>query len=280
MDISIIIPCYNETPSVLEETIRQVHQSLTKANLPSYEILVINDGSTKYEYSTREKNTRLIHHEIKKGYGASLKTGLRESKYKWIGITDADGTYPNEDFDKLIQASHNVDMVIGARDRNGIPKLRRFPKWVLRTFASYLSNENIIDLNSGMRIFKKSMALEFYKLYPNGFSFTSTITMAAFTNGYEVKYFPINYRERSGSSHIHPIKDTVRFFSLVTRLSLYFNPLRFFLPLTLVFLVAAVLRGLRDYALQQSFGGLTLILFFMAFQTLFFGLLAEIMSKK
>ena len=123
------------------------------------------------------------------------------------------------------------------------------------------------------------MALKFWHLYPNGFSFTSTITMAGITHNFKIKFHKIDYHKRIGTSSIRPIKDTIRFFTLVTRLALYFNPKKFFLPLSLFFLFLALLRGGRDYLLDGSLGGLTLILFFMAFQIFFFGLMAEIINK-
>ncbi len=124
------------------------------------------------------------------------------------------------------------------------------------------------------------MSKQFWNLYPNGFSFTSTITMGAFTSGYEVKYIPIDYYKRDGKSHIHPIKDTIGFFTLVSRLTLYFNPIRFFMPLSFILLILAIARGIRDYLVTESLGGLTLVLFFMSFQVFFFGLLAEIIRRK
>ncbi|MFC1727915.1 glycosyltransferase family 2 protein [Nanoarchaeota archaeon] len=275
-EITFIIPCYNEHPKVLQKTIDDLKKGLDKI---TYELIVVNDGSTKHEYS-KIKHAKLISHKQNKGYGASLKTGIKNSKYSWIGIADSDGTYPVKDFPKLIKHMSDNDMVVGLRDKKGVPLLRKFPKLILRKLASFLANYKIPDLNSGMRLFKKDIALKFWKLFPEGFSFTSTITMACLTNGYDVKYVPIDYYKREGDSSISPIKDTIRFFNLVLRLTLYFNPVRFFIPLATLFFALFIWRGLRDYLLQGSFGGLTLVLFFMAFQTFFFGLLAEIINKK
>lgn len=279
--ISIVIPCYNERPEVLLNTVDQVDKSLKNSHLEAYEILVVNDGSSKYDYSLLGSDPRftLLAHMVNKGYGASLKTGILHARYAWIGITDADGTYPNTLFADFAAVADQYDMVVGARPWGDISRLRRLPKKLLTTFSSFLANDRIVDLNSGMRIFRKDLALKFWRLYPDGFSFTSTITMGCLTNGYDLHYIPIVYEKRAGKSHIKPIKDTVRFFSLVTRLTLYFNPLRVFLPLSLIFFLAATGRGVRDYILTQGLGGMALVLFFMAFQVFFFGLLAEIISK-
>jgi glycosyltransferase involved in cell wall biosynthesis len=280
--LSLIIPCYNEAPDVLQETIAGIHAAMQEVPAVVYEILVVNDGSTKYTYDPAQidaQGARLIQHRINQGYGASLKTGITHAQHDWIAITDADGTYPNARFGDLIKASAGYDMVIGARSWGDIGWLRRMPKWVLTRFTSFLAKRDIQDLNSGMRIFRKSLAHQFWPLFPSGFSFTSTITMGAVTNGWEVAYVPIDYFKREGQSTLHPIKDTIRFFTLVSRLAMYFSPSRFFVPMSLILAILAVLRGLRDYWLTSAFGGLTLVLFFMAFQVFFFGLIADIISK-
>ncbi len=280
MELSIVIPCYNEHPTVLKNTIDEIKEGFSEHKEIKYEIIVVNDGSKGYNYELQEDNVRIITHKQNKGYGASLKTGIKNSKYNWIGITDADGTYPNKEFPRLVKLSKDQDMVVGARDKKDLSLIRRIPKWFLIKLSSYLANNKIPDLNSGMRIFKKDLALRFENLYPEGFSFTSTITMAFLTNNLNVKYTRISYNKRKGKSKIHPIKDTVRFFSLVLRLSLYFNPIRFFMPLSSMLILAAIARGIRDFMIQGSLGGLTLILFFMSFQVFFFGLIAEIINKR
>lgn len=279
-EITIIIPCYNEIPEILKETVLKAELSLKKVENLNYEIIVVNDGS-RYNYNEIiSPQWKIINHEKNKGYGAALKTGIKNSKYAYIGIADADATYPVDKFDLLIKDVDNYDMIVGSRSWKHIGFLRKLPKYLLTVFANFLANYNIPDLNSGMRIFKKDVAMEFWKLYPDSFSFTSTITMGFITNGYSVKYIPIDYFKRKGKSSIHPIKDTINFFALVSRLALYFNPLRVFIPLTIFSLMLAIARGLRDYLLLGAFGGLTLVFFFMSFQIFFFGLLADIINKK
>src|SRR5690625_1152768 len=103
--------------------------------------------------------------------------------------------------------------------------------------------------------------------------------MAIITNDYKLKFNDIEYSILIGQSTILPVKVTLRFFSLVTRLALYFNPKKFFIPISLVLAILALLRGGRDYVVEGSLGGVTLLLFFIAFQVFFFGLLAEIINK-
>ena len=104
--------------------------------------------------------------------------------------------------------------------------------------------------------------------------------MICITNFFKVTSLDIPYYRRIGHSGIKPVRDTLRFFSLIFRLGLYFKPLRFFIPLSGICFLLATVRGLRDVLADNHFGGLTLIFFFMAFQIFFFGLIAEIINKK
>ena len=77
----------------------------------------------------------LLQHHANRGYGASLKTGIRHARYETLCITDADGTYPNERIPDLLSAmtDAHADMVVGARtgDYVHIPLARRPAKWVI-----------------------------------------------------------------------------------------------------------------------------------------------------
>jgi hypothetical protein len=205
---------------------------------------------------------------------------LRHAKFSWIGIIDADGTYPAEKFAEMLRLTTEFRMIVGARSWADISWLRRIPKRCLTWLASFLADYPIPDLNSGMRVFHREIYDEYRRIYPDRFSFSSTLTMVSLTGGFETCFVKIDYNERSGGSSIDPLKDPIRFWYQLLRLSLYFRPLRFFVPLSGVIGVVAVLRGLRDLAINDHFGGLTLVLFFMAFQVFFFGLIAEIINKK
>ena len=282
---SVIIPVYNEGRSI-RKTVESILAVFKKMERDDFEILPVNDGSKDNSLEILQSITspfvKVTDHTENMGYGSALKSGIKRAKYDHIIITDADGTYPVEDIPRLIRYIDDYDMVVGSRTgrKVNIPLIRRPAKFMLNLFASYLAGRYIPDLNSGLRIFRKDIALKYWALFPKGFSFTSTITMCCLTNGYAVKYVPINYFKRVGKSSIHPIKDTIRFFELTTRLSLYFNPMRIFFPTSLLFFVAGALRGWRDYLLVDHLGGLSLILFFIAFQIFFFGMVATIISKR
>lgn len=224
--ITIVIPAFNEEGAVVRE-IQALHTAMQEAGRP-YEIIVVDDGSTdKTAERAATQNIKLIRRDRNYGYGAALKAGIAEANYDWILITDADGTYPASAIPTLLEYLPDADMVVGARTGKIVqaPWVRRGPKWILRNYASYLAAQRIPDLNSGMRIMRKSVVERFLDLLPSGFSFTTTITLGMISNGYNVIYQPIDYFKRVGNSKIRPA-DFFRFFLLITRLMLLFRPVR------------------------------------------------------
>jgi len=279
-NLSIIIPAYNEEEgisSVLDETIKIMEQ--TSIN---YEIIVVNDGSTDETAKIAgNKPVRLINHPINKGYGAALKTGIRKAKYPLICITDADGTYSPQYIPELIKNINDADMVVGSRtgSKVAIPLLRKPAKWILNSLANYLTGVKIPDLNSGLRIFSKEVINIFTPICPNGFSFTTTITLALLTNNYSVSFIPINYDHRIGKSKIRPVRDSINFFNLIIRTVTYFAPLKVFIPISLILALIGI--GLLVYRAITG-GGLAVtivVIFLAALQIATVGLLADLISK-
>jgi glycosyltransferase involved in cell wall biosynthesis len=278
---SFIIPCHHEAASAITGTVEAIVASMESLPEVAYEIIMVNDGDWPDALPAfSDARISWLNHDKNRGYGASLMSGIMRSQYDWIGIIDADGTYPAGHFKRFFEFTNEYDMIVGKRNLSDIPFIKRFPKYLLQTVASFITSEAIPDLNSGMRLFKKEIVIKYIKLFPKRFSFTTTLTMICSTNFYKVRLIDIPYYKRIGKSGIRPIKDTTHFFSLVFRLALYFKPLRVFVPLSALVAAGAIARGVRDVIADNHFGGLTLVLFFMAFQIFFFGLIAEIINKK
>ena len=281
--VSVVIPVYNEIDAI-QETIAEVARYMTDSGL-SFEIILVDDGSSDGTGEIIEKQTvpcvKSVHHEVNRGYGAALKTGLEHARFDLIAITDADGTYPNERLPWLVGEIGDNDMIVGARvGKNAkIPALRKPAKKALNQLANYLSETKIPDLNSGFRVMRKGVVKRFTHILPDSFSFTTTITLAMLSDGYKVKYVPIDYFHRAGNSKIHPIKDTIRFTQLVIRTVMYFNPLRIFIPLSLALFFAAFL--VLVYRLITGDGLLIFgtVLFVSAIQVLTTGMLADLIDK-
>lgn len=276
--ITLLIPAYNE-----ENGIGPVLEAVKRLGLPG-EILVVDDGSTDRTFEVaRASGVEVIRHDVNRGYGQALKSGILASQYDIIVITDADGTYPNEQIRNLLSHMRTHDMVVGARTgaNVNIPLVRRPAKKFLNVLANYLAGTEIPDLNSGLRAFRKDVAKQFFHILPSGFSFTTTITLAMLSNGYRVKYLPIDYHQREGRSKIHPIRDTVGFTTLIVRTTLYFNPLKVFMPLSgLVFLSAIVLLIYSKFVLHRVMDISVIVLLSAALQIAVIGMLADLIDKR
>lgn len=277
--VSIVIPAYNEEKGIAASLSHLLE--IMKATDLEFEVIVVDDGSKDKTAEMIEKfkgEIKLIRQEINRGYGASLKAGIEQAQYDLIAITDADGTYPADRLPELVGWLKDYDMAVGARTGNHvkIPLLRRLPKIILNKYANYLVKYDIPDLNSGLRVFRKDLYKKFRNLLPSGFSFTSTITLAMLSNSYRVKYVSIDYYKREGKSKIKPIRDTINFFKLVSKITLYFDPLRIFMPITISLLaLGAALLG-YDVFWGDNITDKTILVFFLGMQFGLIGILADI----
>ncbi|MBI4781132.1 MAG: glycosyltransferase family 2 protein [Oscillatoriophycideae cyanobacterium NC_groundwater_1537_Pr4_S-0.65um_50_18] len=279
---SLIIPAYNEQLGIAP-VLQQLQTILNDAQC-EYEIIVVNDGSTDDtgKLLRSHPGIRLIEHRRNLGYGAALKTGIRNAQHPLIVITDADGTYPNERIPELVTLATQSDMVVGARIGANVKysKIRRIPKWFLVNFAQWLTQSKIPDLNSGLRVFRKSTVERFLNILPNTFSFTTSITVAMLMNNYLVHYEPIDYHMRVGKSKIKPIRDTLRFVQLIVRTGVYFAPLRVFMPLAGLFFAGFLFTFLQDLLVREDLTERTLILLIASTQIAIFALLADMIDKR
>ncbi|MBT4139419.1 MAG: glycosyltransferase family 2 protein [Candidatus Latescibacteria bacterium] len=279
--VSIIIPAYNEENAIVE-TIEQV-RAVMSASQYDYELIIVNDGSTDQTgEKARIAGARVLNHEVNQGYGAGLKTGIVAAQGDWIVIPDADGTYPNERIPDLLSEAGPNDMVVGARvgEAAKIPLIRRPAKWVLAQFANYLAETKIPDYNSGLRVFRKDVAKRFFKILPQGFSFTTTITLSSLCNGYRVKYIPIAYYERTGKSKIKPIRDTYRFFMLILRTTVYFNPMKVFMPISFILFSMGIAKLAHEIYTAGGLAETSVFLILASFQMAALGLLADMIDKR
>lgn len=282
-ELSIVVPAYNESRSIAD-----VLAGLKKelADKLIYEIIVVNDGSTDNSRKILEAipDIKLISHKINRGYSSSLKTGIENSQYDWILTFDSDGSHPPHQITDLIKFSDEYDLIVGARigKKAHDTIFRKTGRRIVTSFAQYISKAQIPDINSGFRLFKKELAKKFWHLFPEGFSFSTTLTVASHVGRYAVKYVPIeSYKRQAGKSGIKPIQDMAGFLNIVTRLAIYFKPLRVFVPLSIFFFIAAILSVGIGYYLTQGFLDTTFaVLFNLSIQSLIFGFIAEMIVKR
>jgi glycosyltransferase involved in cell wall biosynthesis len=282
LDVSVVLPVYNEKGHVRTEVDR-IRVALD-ASPYSYEIVVVDDGSDdgSGEQLRAIDGIRLIQFSQNRGSGSARKAGTHAARGRVVVWTDADMTYPNHEIPQIVKELDGYDQVVGARtSEQGTVKVARVPaKWFVRKLASYLVETDIPDLNSGLRAFRADVARQYLNLLPKGFSCVTTITMAFLANGYSVKYVPIEYSERAGTSKFHWWKDTRRYLTQVIRLVLSYNPLRIFMPLGLILVSIGLAKGAYDWVIYDfHLATNTLLILFAAFQVFAIGLLADLFVR-
>jgi glycosyltransferase involved in cell wall biosynthesis len=287
--VSVIIPAYNEQDSLLHQ-IELIRRALDNAGF-LYEIIVVDDGSEDRTFDVAvQSQVRVLRHPKNLGYGSSLKTGIRAARYETIAIIDADGTYPADQIPVMMEKLATADMVVGSRTGEDVtvPITRRPAKWMLQVLATRIAGQKIPDLNSGMRLFRRECALQYFPILSNKFSFTTTITLAYMADDYRVVYHPINYYARMGRSKIVPWH-FVDFLVLILRISMIFNPLKIYLPLAIIFGGLGVLKATYDILalflrtpqagwplfLQPTLSTSAVLLIFTGLQFLLIGMVAD-----
>lgn len=250
-DLCVIIPAHNEEGAV-EMTVARVREVLAPLSI-RHEIILVDDGSKDGTRAAAERaGARVIASPVNRGYGWALKRGIGASQSAYVAILDADGTYPPEVLPHFLELAQSAEMVVGDRSNamNNVPWIRRPAKWVLSKLANFLARQKIPDLNSGLRVFQRAPLERFLALLPDGFSFTSTITLCMICSYMRVDYVPIDYGKRIGNSKIRAV-DFFNFVMLVLRIVMLFQPLRIFMPLGAVLFALGLAKGIYDLTLMN-----------------------------
>jgi glycosyltransferase involved in cell wall biosynthesis len=276
-NVSIVIPAFNEAQG-LPEVLNNLRAWMERGA----EVIVVDDGSTdETARVAADAGARVIRHRHNRGYGASLKSGIRAAERDIVVTFDADGQFDTNDLEKIVNALHDSDMAVGVRPKGaGSPTLRKPGKWLLGKTANYLAQTQIPDLNCGFRALPVETALRFLNLLPNGFSFTTTLTLAMFKDGYNVAYVPITVHPRTTGKSSVRVADGFNTLLLIIRIIALFDPLKVFLPASALLFLAGIGYWIFD---SIALGRLNIpsgavILIVSAIMVFMFGILADQVS--
>ncbi len=270
--LSIVLPCYNE-----QDNLPNLLPTLKKL-FADAEIILVDDASTDQSCAIAETHqVQVIRHKHNLGNGACIKTGARAASGEVVVFMDADGQHNPQDIDKLLdKLDEGYDMVVGARAGSSHASLlRRIGNGFYNRLASYISRFEIEDLTSGFRAARAELFRKFLHLYPNGFSYPTTSTMAFIRSGYQVGYQPIVALKREGKSHIRPIKDGLRFLVIIFKIGTLFSPLKLFVPISILHFVVGVSYYLYTYTTQGRFTNMSAIFIIASMLIFLIGLISE-----
>ncbi|MBU1057802.1 MAG: glycosyltransferase family 2 protein [Proteobacteria bacterium] len=274
-EVTVLLPAFNEELAIAATVIR------IKELYPDFEVLVIDDGSTDNTMqAAMEAGANVWPHPYNIGNGAAVKTGLRTAQGEWVIMMDADGQHAPEDIKRLLAERDRYDMIVGARTTSSETSLHRdLANWLYNGLASYVTKFNVMDLTSGFRLVRKSVAMKYLYLLPNTFSYPSTITMAYLRSGRTVKYIPINSKKRQGKSKISLIKDGTKFLLIIVKIATLFAPLRIFLPISFSLFFLGCLLYAYTYMVDQRFTNMSALLFSTSGIVFMMGLVSEQISQ-
>ncbi len=253
--LSVVIPAYNEEDGIaaIVERVLAIRPALQAVGVDDLECIVVDDGSqdrTAVIVQEFGDQVRLIRQQ-NRGYGGALKTGFSQARGELIGFLDADSTYPPEYFPAMCQAAlAGADIVIGSRmagAHSEMPLVRRIGNTIFATMLSLVAGVRISDSASGQRVLRRSILPVIYPL-PNTLDFTPAMSTRALHEGLRMVEIPIPYKERSGRSKLHVIRDGLRFTKSIVWTALTYNPVRIFGGIGLALLLAALLIVLLQSA--------------------------------
>lgn len=269
--VSVIIPAYNER-GIIGGVLTELQP------YRFHEIIVVDDGSRDGTADEAEGfgGVRVLRHPYNIGNGAAVKTGVREASGEVILLMDGDGQHSPEDIPRLISYIGYYDMVVGARSaESSVATHRRLANQLFSAYASYIVAHPVHDLTSGFRAFKAAELRRFLYLFPNGFSYPTTVTIAMFRSGYRVRYEPVVSRSRAGQSKIRPIRDGMRFLLTITRIAVFFVPMKIFLPASLLFLSIGIAYAAYLLIFLKRFSNMAVLLILTGVMIFLIGLVAE-----
>lgn len=280
--LTIVVPIYNEG-GILPEIAPALIEFCRVRN---WKIIFVNDGSRD---NTREildnlkplPHIQIIHHKVNRGYGGALKTGIVHSTTPYLVTMDGDGQHDPEDVEKLLKfaAETDADMVVGKRDLEARSNLyRAVGKFLIRSFTKILIPLPITDLNSGFKLYRTCLAQRYISVCPDSMAFSDVITLVFLSERNLVLEHPIRVAPRTTGQSTINIFTAFETVIQVLNTTLMFNPLRVFLPISILCILAGLAWGIPIILLGRgvSVGAMLAIVTGLLFFVL--GLLASQIS--
>jgi len=205
MEVSVIIPMYNEEENVLH-TLQEVKNVLRQYS--PYQIIAVDDGSADNtlslleQYASENQEVEVFKHPVNMGMGKALVTGFKNAKGKVIVTLDADLSYDPNYIPLLVWKLHeeNADVVIGSQymhggKTEGIPFIRLFVSKMANRIVGYSMNENISTVTGILRAYRKEV-LDSIEIESRGTAINPEILSKAIALDFKIIEVPVTLKGR------------------------------------------------------------------------------------
>ena len=218
-NVAALIPCYFE-----EKHIREVAER-TRRQLDT--VLVVDDGSMDATSDeAREAGVEVLRHEVNQGKGAAIKTGLRELSgrpgIEYVLVLDGDGQHLPEEIPHFIEEANRsgAPMLVGSRmsDLRTMPMVRKLTNLFMSAQISGVCGQKIPDTQCGFRMFHRELAALLCAAPSTKYDYETEMLVIAARRGCRIAAVPVSTVYGDEKSKIHPVRDTLRFFKLMSRL--------------------------------------------------------------
>jgi glycosyltransferase involved in cell wall biosynthesis len=202
MQISVVIPVYNEVSTIREIVVRVQAVDLEK------EVIIVDDGSTDgtrellQEITLSHDNVRVLYHDRNQGKGAALRTGFEGATGDIVIIQDADLEYDPREYPVLLEPilDGRADIVYGSRFLGGPHRVLFFWHYLGNKFLTLLSNAltnlNLTDMETCYKVFRREV-LNDIQLKSNRFGFEPEFTAKIAKKGFRIYETSISYSGRT-----------------------------------------------------------------------------------
>lgn len=216
--LTVIVPAYNEGPR-LGSSLREIGEYLRGADI-DYELLVVNDGSTDGTAALlatlrqTEPRLRAICHEINRGKGHAVRSGVAAARGRYVMFIDADLTIPIQIATAMVGALEGgYDMAVASRWHPGSgyavqpPLYRRVLGRAFRWCVRALIVSDVRDTQCGCKAYRREVARDLFgRQRLDHFSFDAEVVFLAARAGYRIKELPATLRHHEGST-VRPWRD-------------------------------------------------------------------------
>jgi glycosyltransferase involved in cell wall biosynthesis len=292
----VVVPAFNEA-EMIQKTVGAllgIRKALRGIGVDGY-VYIVDDGShdNTGKLALAAGAHRVVRHKVNQGLGAAIRSGLSAARKDGADIVikfDADLQHDPNDILDLIRPilDDEADVVYGNRFERieyKMPFVRRIGNIVFTRLMRYLTGWPLRDSQPGIFAINRDY-LEVFNL-PGDYNYTQQILLDSYHKGMRFSHVAVTFRKRlTGKSFVslkYPFK--VSFQILLVLISV--EPMKIFTSIGLVFLTMAF--GLSAIEIAMFFAGnlpkpvehvnAVLGLVFLGLQTLFFGLLAELIVK-